>query len=122
MTWIAGSAVLCALGLSASVALAQRAPATAPPSVVGCYALTVQQWPKNIVFKTPPRRIELKANATQGPPGKAAGFQVVPTSDGTSTNPRDASWVPEASGALVTWTNGFSGLRLRLTTTRTGIQ
>jgi hypothetical protein len=118
----AGLWALCALGLSASAALAQPARATAPPSIVGCYALTVQKWPQNIVFKTPPRRIELKANPAQGPSGKAAGFQVVPTSDGTSTNPRYASWVPEASGAVITWTNGFSGLRLRLTTTRTGIQ
>jgi hypothetical protein len=141
MTWSAGSAashprnarrsrlataglgVICALGL-ASVAMAQPAPAprTAPPSIVGCYALTIQQWPKNIVFKTPPRRIELKANPIPGAAGKAAGFQVAPTSDGTSTYPRYASWVPEASGALITWTNGFSGLRMRLTTTRTGIQ
>jgi hypothetical protein len=117
-------AALCALGLSASVAFAQPPPAplTAPTSIVGCYTLTIQQWPKNIVFKTPPRRIELKANPAQGAAGKAAGFQVTPTSDGTSTYPRYASWVPESSGALITWTNGFSGLRMRLTTTRTGIQ
>jgi hypothetical protein len=114
---------LCALGLWASAAGAQPAPAlSAPPAIVGCYALTIQQWPKNIVFKTPPRRIELKAAPAQGLPGKAAGFQVAPTSDGTSTYPRYASWIPEASGALITWTNGFSGLRMRLTTTRAGIQ
>lgn len=118
-------AALCALGMSAGFAEAEaRRPAalSAPPSIVGCYTLTTQQWPKNIVFKTPPRRIELKATPAQGLPGKAAGFQVAPTSDGTSTYPRYASWIPESSGALITWTNGVSGLRMRLTTTRAGIE
>lgn len=115
---------LCAVGLSASAPGAQpaAAPLTAPPSVVGCYTLTVQQWPNNIIFKTPPRRIELKAAPGQGASGKAAGFQVLPTSDGRSTNPRYGFWVPEANAVLITWTNGFSGLKMRLTTTRTGIQ
>jgi hypothetical protein len=120
----AALAALCAFVFPAIATGAQPgpAPASAPPSIVGCYALTIQQWPQNIVFKAPPRRIELKGTPAQGPPGKAAGFQVAPTSDGTSTYPRYGSWIPEATGALITWTNGVSGLRMRLTTTRSGIQ
>ena len=109
---------LCTVGLSVSAPEAQPA---APPALVGCYALSVQKWPQNVIFKTPPPRIELKAAPARAASGKAAGFQVLPTSDGRSTFPRSGFWVPEANGVLITWTNGVSGLRMRLTTTRAGI-
>lgn len=119
--------VLPAVGQTVSNQLKNSSrPTTIPKSTVqvnafvGCYALHVSRWwpwgfGEDDVFVKPPKRIQLSSDPdVRGSDKGALLIRTIPISEKTLSERRESSFwfVKSAKRALLTWTNGFSGVSI----------
>lgn len=98
---------------------------TTVSSFVGCYELTVGRWwpwgfGSDDRFFTPPRRVRLLAeHGTDGWEQNGLLLRALPDPKATKTSRGGPSYwnVRSANEIDLTWTDGFTGIRLKLTRT-----
>ena len=111
----------------ASAAWAGEAGSTTPQSVAGCYALSIGKWSPPVALGedskdvAPPAVVRLLT--TRGSGGiESMGMAVRPARGSAPSIHRASYWLFEKDRVVVVWTTGFSGLRMTLHPSPTGLQ
>ena len=98
-----------------------------PESVAGCYQLSLERWRptlelgEDVAYITPPAVVRL--STTQGTAVFEEKGMLVRPANGIAPSVHRASyWRLDGKTVLVVWTNGFSGLWMRLRPSSTGME
>ena len=121
------AALIVAVALLHVRVWAREAVSATPQSVAGCYALSIGKWSPTIALGedskdvAPPAVVRLFTTPGRGDL-EGQGMLVRPARSSRPSIHRGSFWFVEEDRVVVVWTTGFSGLRMSLRPSPTGLE